>query len=411
MAKSFLILLVFVFSSLFANSQERTLDDYITTGLKNSPLLKDYNNQRNAGQIDSLLVLCGYQPQVAVTSQAMYAPAGKHLGYNEAITNGGNYAALIGVKQSLFNTKIKSAQLQGIELLKQSLEVNKLITGNDLKKAITTQYLAAFADLSQEKFLKSTVEALGSQQKLVKTLVESGIYQQTDLMNLAVAMEAQSISQQQAFILYKNDLALLNLLCGKVDTAYTELSKPEIRLSARPAFNMLPVMLQSRIDSLKNSNSRKLIDMNYRPKLEAFADAGFMAIKPADIPNNFGTSFGLNFSIPIYDGKQRYQEYKKIEIAEKSRVLYRDYFLSQYQQQYNQLMQQLQLLDDLSARIHRQLAQQQELIELYKAEMEKGLVRFTDYLAVVNNYASTQNNLVLAEMNRMQLINQLNYLK
>ena len=39
------------------------------------------------------------------------------------------------------------------------------------------------------------------------------------------------------------------------------------------------------------------------------------------------------------------------------------------------------------------------------------MVRITDFLAVINNYADTQNSLTIAEMTRMQLINQLNYLK
>ena len=54
---------------------------------------------------------------------------------------------------------------------------------------------------------------------------------------------------------------------------------------------------------------------------------------------------------------------------------------------------------------------QEKLIELYKIQIEKGLVRFLDYLNIVNNYAQTKNNLTTAEMSRLQIINQMNYLK
>ncbi len=412
MVKSFLILILTLFVTAFSYSQNRTLDYYISTGLKNSPLLNDYNNQLQSGSLDSLLALAAFKPQVNVASQAMYAPAGINIGYDEAITNGGNYAATIGVKQSLFNSRIKTAQSENINLLKQTLEVNKTITQTDLKRSITLQYITAYADYSQVQFIRKTVEMLNGQQKVIKQLVEAGIYQMTDLLNLSVSIKSQEITGKQVFIQYKNDVALLNLLSGIIDTTTVELEKPDLKLTPLPDIQKSPVMLQSKIDSLKNSNSKSLVDLNYRPKLEAFADAGFMAIKPINIPQNFGTSFGLNFSIPVYDGKQRQLEYKKIEINEKSRTLYRDYYSTQYWQQYQQLYEQLRLNDDLIRDINLQLTQQKELIDLYKkVALENAMIRITDYLAAINNYTNTQNSLTIAEMTRLQLINQLNFLK
>jgi outer membrane protein TolC len=411
MVKSFFILFITLFAAANAVSQVRILDYYISVGLKNSPLLNDYDNQLRSGSIDSLLALCAFKPQVNVTSQVLIAPVGHNVGYDEAITNGGNYAAVIGVKQSLFNDKIRSAQLENIRLLKQSLGVNKLITQTDLKKSITLQYITAYADFDQLKFNRKIVEMLTEQQSAVKYMVDAGIYQQTDLMNLAVSKTAIEIINKQSFIQYKNDVALLNLLSGITDTSTVELAKPALELTNHFDVQQSPAMLQFTIDSLQHSNAKSLVDLNYRPKLEAFADAGFMAIKPLNIPHNFGTSFGLNLSVPVYDGKQRVLEYKKIEIAEKSRLLYRDYYATQYQQQYQQLLQQLQLTDELIRDISQQLSQQKQLIDLYKIEIEKGLVRFTDFLAAINNYANTQNSFTVAEMKRLQLINQLNFLK
>lgn len=411
MVKSFFILFITLFAAANAISQERTLDYCLSVGLKNSPLLNDYENQLRSGSIDSLLALSAFKPQVNVTSQVLIAPAGHNFGYDEAITNGGNYAAVIGIKQSLFNDKIRSAQLENVSLLKKSLAVNKLITQTDLKKSITLQYITAYADYDQLQFNLKIIEMLTEQQKAVKYMVDAGIYQQTDLMNLAVSKTALEIAYKQSFIQFRNDVALLNLLSGIVDTASVKLAKPSLQLTNHFDLRQSPVMLQFTIDSLQNSNAKNLIDLNYRPKLEAFADAGFMAIKPLNIPYNFGTSFGLNLSVPVYDGKQRILEYKKIEISEKSRSLYRDFYTTQYQQHYLQLLQQLQLTNELILNINQQLSQQKELIDLYKVEIEKGLVRFTDFLAAINNYTNTQNSLTIAEMNRLQLINQLNFLK
>jgi len=409
------LLLVFILAFIMAvnsYSQRRSLEYYISEALKNSPLLNDYENQLRAGSMDSLLALCAYKPQVNAVSQIMVAPVGQNFGYSEAITNGGNYTGIVGVKQSLFNSKIKSAQSENIHLLKQTLEVNKTITQTDLKRSITLQYITAYADYSQMQFIRKTIEMLNTQHSVVKQLVEAGIYQVTDLMNLLVTIKAQEITAKQIFIQFKNDVALINLLSGIVDTATVELVKPDLKLTALPDIQQSPVMLQSRIDSLKNSNTKNLVDLNYRPRLEAFADAGFMAITPVDIPFNFGASIGLNFTMPLYDGKQRQLEYKKIEINENSRTLYRDYYLTQYWQKYRQLNEQLRLNDDLVKDINLQLEQQKELIDLYKkVALENGLIRITDYLAAINNYTNTENSLTITEMTRLQLINELNFLK
>jgi outer membrane protein TolC len=411
MAKSSFILFLVVFIAFKGYSQSRALDYYLSSGLSNSPFLRDFDNQLRLGSIDSLIALCAFKPQVDLSSQALVAPVGNNLGYDEAITNGGNYAAVVGVKQSLFNNKVKTAQFQNISLLKQSLGINKIITQSDLKKGITLQYITAYADYNQMQFNRKLMELLTDQQKAVKLLVAAGIYQETDLMNLAIAGKAQGIGYRQAFNQYKNDIALLNLISGLVDTTTVELAAPDLELNDHYDIRQSPVMMQSGIDSLKNSNARQLINLNYRPRLEAFADAGFMAVKPLNIPHNFGTTFGLNLSVPVYDGKQRVQEYNKIEIAEKSRTLYRDFYTTQYWQQHLQLTEQLRLNDTLIRDIGLQLSQQLELLDLYKLEMENGLLRFTDYLSAISNYSTTQNSLTIAQMNRLQLINQLNFLK
>ena len=175
--------------------------------------------------------------------------------------------------------------------------------------------------------------------------------------------------------------------------------------------NDSPAMMKFRIDSLKNINSRHLIDLNYRPKLNVVADAGFLAFSPENIPHNFGTSFGLNFALPIYDGKQRKLLHDKTLLTENSRMNYRHFYFSQYRQRLNQLTEQLKLTDDLILGIRSQLSEQEKLIAIYKVEITRGLVRFIDFLATVNNYTLTKNNLTISEMNRLQIINQMNYLK
>ncbi len=404
---SAIILVAFVFGKV----QAQSLDIYINSALKNSPLLYDYNNQVLADRLDSLLILAAFKPQVNQVSQAMYAPAGSRWGYDEAITNGGNYSAIVNVTQSLFNKKHISGQLQSIDLLNQTLKNNAKITVIDLKKSITAQYLTAYTDFTQYKFNQSVLGRLSDEQKTVKVLVDKGVYLMTDFMNLQVLITAQKIAISQSFIQLKNDVAVLNFICGIQDHQEINLVKPEITVQNNLSAESSPLFAQFRIDSLKNLNNRLMVDLNYRPRINAFADAGFNSIAPENIHRNFGGSFGVNFSIPIYDGKQRKLQYDKINLAESTRIYYKHYYSSQYTLQFNQLTGQLKLTENLIGEISNQLSEQERLIDLYRIEIEKGLVRFLDYLTVLNNYTATKNTFLVAEMNRLQIINQLNYLK
>ena len=407
--KNFIILFLFLVSGICVNAQ--SLDFYIQKGLENSPLLKDFSNQLLSGKLDSLLIQSSYKPLVNQVSQVLYAPAGKNIGYDEAITNGGNYSALINVVQPLFTKKKKDSQFSEVLLANKTIEVNARITETELKQGITSQYLTTYADYAQIQFNESTLNLLKNEQSLLKSLADQGIYAQTDLMNLSISLTTQKIAIRQAFIQYKNSLAILNFICGINDTLTVILNKPELTIRNQFNINNSPAMMKFKIDSLKNVNSKLIIDLNYRPKLSAFADAGFMAILPQNIPHNFGTSFGVNFSLPVYDGKQRKLQYEKTSLAENSRLDYQTFYTSQYKQQINQLTEQLKLTDELILSIKNQLSEQEKLIALYKMEIEKGLVRFPDFLNTVNNYTQTKNSLTVSEMNRLQIINQMNYLK
>lgn len=407
--KNLLTVALFLTSLCLVNGQ--SLDTYLQKGLKNSPLLKEYNLQTLSGTLDSLLVKAAYKPQIHQVSQAMYAPASKNFGYDEAITNGGNYSALVNLVQPLFTKKLKESQFRDISLANQTTAINARITENDLKQGITSQYLTVYASFLQIQFSQNTINLLKDQQAGVKSLVNKGIYLQTDLINISLAVTTQEVAVKQANIQFKNNLAILNFICGISDTSNIVLEKPDITIRNSFDISSSPVMIKFTIDSLKNVNSKLAIDMNYKPKLSAFADAGFMAVTPENIPHNFGTSFGINFTIPIYDGQQRKLQYDKASLAENSRSNYKAFYTTQYKQQINQLTEQLKLTDDLISGIRSQLAEQEKLIELYKIEIEKGLVRFLDFLNVVNNYTATKNSLTVSEMNRLQIINQMNYLK
>lgn len=407
--KKLIVFVLFLISGILVHAQP--LDFYIQKGLENSPLIKDLRNQILSGKLDSLLTAASYKPQIKQVSQAMYAPVAQKYGYDEAITDGGNYSAVVGLEQSLFNQRVKNNQFKAISLIKQTIGADREITEIELKQAITEQYLSAFTDYSQIEFNRSTLNLLKEEQSILKSLAEKGIYAQTDLMNLSISISAQNLAVQQANLQFRKSLAVLNFICGIAESPTVKLEKPDLTVRNNFDIKNSPAMLKFRIDSLKNINARESIDLIYRPKISAFADAGFQAIRPENIPHNFGTSLGLSFTVPIYDGRQRKFQYEKTALAENSRLDYQLFYTSQYKQQVNQLTEQLKLTEELISAIRNQLSEQEKLISIYKIEIEKGMVRFLDFLEAINNYTQVKNNLTILEMSRLQIINQMNYLK
>ena len=404
-------LTIILFLSFCSISNAQSLDFYLKKGIENSPLLKEFSNQLLSGTLDSLLAKATFKPQINQVSQAMYAPTANNFGYDEAITNGGNYTALFNLMQPLFNKRFKEGQYKEISLASQAIGLNQKITETELKQGITAQFLTAYADYYQIQFYQKIIKLLREEKEILRSLVDKGIYLQTDRMSMDLFITNQEVALKQTWIQYKNDLGLLNYICGINDDTEPLLEKPEILLQHNLDINNSPVMMKFKIDSLKNINSKLLIDLNYRPKVNAFADAGFMAVSPENIPHNFGTSFGLNFSVPVYDGKQRKILHDKTLLTENIRMDYKQFYTSQYKQRLSQLKEQLKLTDDLVIGIRNQLSEQEKLISLYKVEIEKGLVRFLDFLVTLNNYTQAKNSLTITEMSRLQIINQMNYLK
>src|SRR6478735_8725199 len=136
--------LLFFFLIVFAVpviAQEKNLDYYISAGIQNSPLLKDYNNQQQSNQVDSLRIRASLKPQVNGISNNSYAPVISGWGYDNAITNGANISGLITVTKTILSKTNLNTQFESINLQNKALDISGKITEQDFKKAITSQYI------------------------------------------------------------------------------------------------------------------------------------------------------------------------------------------------------------------------------------------------------------------------------
>jgi len=406
----FFFLIAFI--TLISNricAQNKSLDFFVSAAMKSSPLLNDFRNQASSNLIDSLRIRASYKPQVAGTSINSYSPVINGWGYDNAVTNGANISALVGLNQKLVSKQNLQNQYETIRLQNEGLNVTGKISEQDLKKTITSQYITAYGVSQQFAYNNEMLSLLKKEEIILKQLAEKGIYRQTDYLTFLVTIQQQELQIGQIRLQYQNEYALLNYLSGMVDTSFVLLTAPLIDSNEIPALENTVFYEQFVVDSLKLRNNDAQIDFNYKPKVSLYADAGYLSSLMYLPYKNFGTSVGVNVAVPIYDGHQKKMQHDKISIAEQTRRQYRDFFKTQHDQQIAQLHQQLQSAEQLIAQATGQLRFAQALIDANRKLLETGDARIADYIIAIGNFITARNSITQNTISRLQIINQLNY--
>jgi outer membrane protein TolC len=408
MRKEIAVILL-AFSSFSSFTQQKDLDYYINTGIQNSPLLKDYHYQLQVTRIDSLRIRAGLGPQVQALSNNSYAPVINGWGYDEIKTDVANIYAGISVSKELTGKNKRQNQYQALELQYQSILNSGKITEQELKKNITAQYIIAFGSWEQYNFNAEVHNLLKSEGIILKALTENGVYKQTEYLSFLVNLRQHELSVNNLKNQFRDDLSMLNYLCGIEDSSLIPISDPDLVPENLPDFRSTVFFERFFIDSLKLQNAHKQIDFCYKPKVSLFADGGYYS-SLAYLPyKNFGLNAGFTVSVPVYDGGQRKMQHDIISIDEQNRRNYRDFYLSQSSQQIHRFWQQLGENKMLSEDIAEQITYTQALIDMYHKLLETGDMFMSDYIIAVHNYLNAKNMMVENKIAKYLIINELNY--
>lgn len=407
--KIFFLILFYTGIAAISLAQQRGLDYFVNQALVNSPLLKDYQSQLLSLSLDSQIIRAGLKPQVNGISNNSYAPVIGGWGYDNAITNGQQLSALVSVNKSLLNKKSIASQLESLKILGQSATNSIKISEQDIRKAIADQYITVFGEQLQLDFNTRVNNMLLKEDSILKKLTQDNVYKQSDYLAFVVTWQQQLLSTSQLQIQYNFDYAALNYLAGVVDTAIAPLPDPQFYSATAGDFTVSLFYKQFELDSLKLANNRALVDVNYRPKINLFADAGYNSSLTYKPYKNLGTSIGVNITVPIYDGKQRKMQYSKIDIQERNRLFKKDFFAKQRNQQILQLVQQLNSTEKQIDQINKQIKYTETLITVNEKLLATGDIRLTDFILSLNNYFTAKNLVTQNYITRLRIINQLNY--
>jgi outer membrane protein TolC len=410
-AKLLLLFFLLLLNNSFIHGQDRFLDYYIQKGIANSPVLKDISNQIQANQYDSLVARAAYLPQISFNALVMYAPAINGWGYSDVITNGQQLIGTVNVNQQIFNKKTRETNYRKFGIQGMSLENSRKISTSELKKAITAQYLAAYAAFMEKKYQAEVLATLSDQEKILSRYVEQGIYRQTDYLTLRIATMSLERNIRDLDVQFRKEYANLNLICGVRDTAVTALSLPLVDESAGTGLSASPLFKRFYYDSLQILNERELVDRRYKPTVNWFSDGGMVNNLPAEIYKNMGVSIGMSLGLPLYDGNQRKYQYGRIKSEEDTRKNYQEFFRFQYEAQLRQLKEELGKIEVSATETRKQVALITELISQDQALLNIGSLSVIDYVIALRSLTEARHNSILYQIRAQYIMNEINFLK
>ena len=409
MNKKILIIFLSFLVPLFSLAQNKSLDYFINQSLENDPRLTDIQNLVFANRIDSELIIAANRFQVTGSGNAYYAPVIGGYGYDAAISNGQQLSALVAVNKQIYNQRNLNLQFKSLQLQNDSLVNSSAITKQDIKKAIIIQYITTYGDQLQLEFNDQLIRLLSKEEGILKSLTQKNVYKQSDYLSFLVTLQQQQLAKNQLLVQYKNNYASLNYLAGIVDTTTETLSEPQIHVIQNYQTSGSPFFLNYKIDSLRIENERLIAKVQYRPKVNLFADAGYQSSLILTPYKNFGYSFGINLTVPIYDGHQKQLQFSKLDIQQRTLQKKQEFFDNQYHQQLQQLHQQLNDIEGLNTNINKQIEYLETLIKVDGKLLETGDIRITDFILALNNYITAKNLVVQNQVARYQVIQQINY--
>ncbi|MCC3152292.1 TolC family protein [Hymenobacter sp. BT770] len=401
-----------------APASPRQLDDFLSIARQNSPLLRATANQVRQNSLDSLIRARQNGVQIGGIGSALYYPSVTNskgesvLGYDNAVTNGGNYAALAQATKPILNRFQLQNDYRILASQGQVLRNTGRLTALDLRRSITDQFLTAYAAERQLTFSRSLLGQLRQQDAQLRKLVDAGIFKQTQYLSFYLSVRTQEVTVEQDRLAYRRELGTLRFLAGVADTALVALETPSPP-SHRPLAGLTaPSQRQYTLDSLRLLLDRQAVDAAYRPKVNAVLDAGLQSSSylPMALAHSVGFGGGLQLAVPIYDGHQRQLQYQRLELSEQSRRGYRQFLTVQRRQQYEQLEGLIRDSDALLARIREQVRVAEALVGAARQQLATGDVAILDYLNLVTSYRTLQFSLTQAEIDRLRSRFALDYL-
>jgi len=423
-----LLLMFFFFFVIGQNafaSMPRTLDYYLQEAKTNSPLIHQAINDNKVvtldlSQVKSILT----QPQINLDASVLLAPiishdngtnqiqlasnsATRYNGYDLAVTNGGQYQALLSLQQPLFTKPSYHAYEQKASINHDINDNTIRLTQHEIEQLVSHQFLLCINSFMQLKTNSQFLQEIAEQLRIIHPLVENAIYKQTDEMILQIEYKNYQDAYATQNADYVTNLYDLNALCGIRDTSIVELEPTHLQM------NHLPVKQSNfttayTLDSTALTADLKINNLKYLPQVNLFADGGLNASYMPTL-NRFGMSAGVTFSWILFDGHQRKIQQEKTHFGLQNISFDKQNFMTQQEMNKAKIIHQINALDERMQNLQDQLKMYAKLVSTYELQLSHGNISIMDYKNLLKDVAAKQQEATLARIEKESLISSYNY--
>ncbi len=335
-------------------------------------------------------------------------PSPNAIGYDIGITNGGLYSALMNVDIPVFARKSTQNALFWQDRKIGRLKILLKNRYFNLNRQVTGLYFTTLGIQLSYITRQESVRLLSGEVKIMEQLTRKGLYRLVDYELLKTTLSGDSIKRQNLANAYRLQLMQLKSFCGISDTTLEllKMEKIEMTRSVKSASSFLEPYIN---DSLAAIAQNRVFNNRYLPKVMLYSNAGLNAVSLNGIEKKLGLSAGIRLSYTLFDGKQRQvsreQSLVRIDRAQSLKKLK----TRNIRIQRSALLKAIAEARDNLQKQGKLKRNYQNLIALYKVEVQKGQVTVTGFLMALRNYNDLKLSYGLQEIKMYKLINEYNY--
>lgn len=239
-------------------------------------------------------------PGLSFRSHYLYTP---EIGYNEAVTNGGEYGVQLATGLPLFDGGVRSAVIDqsSNEIEKSRVGVRK--SSSDLAFAVRTQYYETLRSEQELVIREETVTRLQEYLTFVNQLRLGGIATESDRLKTEVDLNNAKIASDGALQAAQKSRRLLANLVGSASGAEVEVLPlvggdsweiPVFAVAENPDFQLLDRDRRSATYGVTIAKGERL------PTLTLAGDVGALGVHPNEFHHDIGYSIFLSLEMPIF---------------------------------------------------------------------------------------------------------------
>ena len=289
-----------------------TLDSCLVIALANSPAIRSADNALRSASLARSELLTTVLPQVQAVIDGIYVPVPPRYGYDPAITDGGEVRGLIAVRESVYDSGVRSLKSDQFTLDIDRLGSERRLAALDLALAVKLsfyEYLRARAEVGLQK---ESVDQLEAYLGLLRRLYSAGSAGATDMLKTEIQASAARIALAKAREASAGALIGLEETMGILPdtsvgiTGSLEDPAGAVNDSAAPVDPAGTLDMSVAGMLVRRSMIDEDITRHERlPDLSVFADAGYLAsgdnfrLPSSERLNGLGYEVGLALQFPI----------------------------------------------------------------------------------------------------------------